>query len=140
MADTMANDPAVETEEDWYSDDRATFGDRVTGAREAMGWSQKELAKRLGVKLKTVMGWEDDLSEPRANKLQMLAGILNISLVWLLTGDGEGVDEPQDSAELPGDVKGMLAEMRQLRGRMKENIDQMGRLEKRLRNTIPDHM
>ena len=140
MADTMADDPAVETEEDWYSDDRATFGDRVTGAREAMGWSQKELAKRLGVKLKTVMGWEDDLSEPRANKLQMLAGILNISLVWLLTGDGEGVDEPQDSAELPGDVKGLLAEMRQLRGRMKENIDQMGRLEKRLRNTIPDHM
>ncbi len=140
MADTMVNDPAVETEEDWYSDDRATFGDRVTGAREAMGWSQKELAKRLGVKLKTVMGWEDDLSEPRANKLQMLAGILNISLVWLLTGDGEGVEEPQDSAELPADVKGLLAEMRQLRGKMKENIDQMGRLEKRLRNTIPDHL
>lgn len=140
MADTMADDPAVEPVEDWYSEDRATFGDRVTGARESMGWSQKELAKRLGVKLKTVMGWEDDLSEPRANKLQMLAGILNISLVWLLTGDGDGVDEPFDSVEVPGDVKGMLAEMRQLRGKMKENIDQLGRLEKRLRNTIPDHL
>ncbi len=140
MADTLADTAAVETEDDWYSEDRATFGDRVTGAREAMGWSQKELAKRLGVKLKTVAGWEGDLSEPRANKLQMLAGILNISLVWLLTGDGDGVDEPQENAELPADVKGLLAEMRQLRGKMKENIDQMGRLEKRLRNTIPDHL
>lgn len=140
MADTMADDLTVETEVDWYSEDRATFGDRVTGARDAMGWSQKELAKRLGVKLKTVTGWEDDLSEPRANKLQMLAGILNVSLVWLLTGDGEGMNEPQENTQLPADVKGLLTEMRQLRGKMKENIDQLGRLEKRLRNTIPDHL
>jgi len=140
MADTIAEDLTDETKVDWYSEDRATFGDRVTGAREAMGWSQKELAKRLGVKLKTVAGWEDDLSEPRANKLQMLAGILNISLVWLLTGDGEGVNEPQDNTPLPADVKGLLTELRQLRGKMKENIDQLGRLEKRLRNTIPDHL
>lgn len=140
MADTIASDIPVETEVDWYSEDRATFGDRVTGAREAMGWSQKELAKRLGVKLKTVLGWEDDLSEPRANKLQMLAGILNVSLVWLLTGDGEGVSEPHDNTALPADVRELLTEMRQLRSKMKENVDQMGRLEKRLRNTIPDHL
>ena len=140
MADTMADDLTDEIEEDWYSEDRATFGDRVTGAREAMGWSQKELAKRLGVKLKTVLGWEDDLSEPRANKLQMLAGVLNISLVWLLTGDGDGVSEPQENIQMPADVKGLLTEMRQLRTKMKENIDQLGRLEKRLRNTIPDHL
>lgn len=140
MTDTRADDLTVGTEVDWYSEDRATFGDRVTGARDAMGWSQKELAKRLGVKLKTVTGWEDDLSEPRANKLQMLAGILNVSLVWLLTGDGEGMNEPQENTQLPADVKGLLTEMRQLRGKMKENIDQLGRLEKRLRNTIPDHL
>ncbi|MCF6315720.1 MAG: helix-turn-helix domain-containing protein [Marinosulfonomonas sp.] len=140
MNDPVADDHSEETETDWYSEDQATFGDRVVGAREAMGWSQKELAKRLGVKLKTVQGWEEDLSEPRANKLQMLAGILNISLVWLLTGDGEGVAEPDEGAVLPADVKELLAEMRQLRSRMKENIDQMGRLEKRLRTAIPDHL
>lgn len=140
MADSMADDLPDGTEEDWYSEDRATFGDRVTGAREAMGWTQKELAKRLGVKLKTVAGWENDLSEPRANKLQMLAGILNISLVWLLTGDGEGMNEPQDNTQLPADVKELLTELRRIRGKMKENIDQLGRLEKRLRNTIPDHL
>ena len=140
MTEIAASDQTESLEEDWYSEDRATFGDRVVGGREAMGWSQKQLAKRLGVKLKTVQGWEDDLSEPRANKLQMLAGILNVSLMWLLTGDGEGVSDPQDSTSLPADVRGLLAEMRQLRTNMKESIDRLGRLEKRLRNTIPDHL
>lgn len=140
MTETLVDDQANVSAEDWYSEDQATFGDRVVGARETIGWSQKELAKRLGVKLKTVVGWENDLSEPRANKLQMLAGILNISLMWLLTGDGEGVTTPEDQATLPADVKNLLAEMRQLRSRMKENIDQLGRLEKRLRSTIPDHL
>lgn len=140
MMDTVTEDQIDEHDEDWFSEDQATFGDRVVGAREAMGWSQKELAKRLGVKLKTVLGWENDLSEPRANKLQMLAGILNISLVWLLTGDGEGVTTPEETTALPSDVKEMLTEMRHLRSKMKENVDQMGRLEKRLRSTIPDHM
>ena len=132
--------PETDAEADWYAEDQATFGDRVVGAREAMGWSQKELAKRLGVKLKTINAWEDDLSEPRANKLQMLAGILNVSLMWLLTGEGEGVTDPDDTPALPADVKNLLLEMRQLRSMMKENINQLGRLEKRLRNTIPDHL
>lgn len=137
MTDIETNE---KTDADWYAEDQATFGDRVVGARDAMGWSQKQLAKRLGVKLKTVGSWENDLSEPRANKLQMLAGILNVSLMWLLTGEGEGVTDPQENQALPADVKNLLTEMRHLRSRMKENVDQLGRLEKRLRNTIPDHL
>ena len=75
----------------WYSEEAATFGDRVTGAREALGLSEDALARKLGVKLKTVRAWEGDLAEPRANKLQMLAGILNVSIMWLLTGQGDGL-------------------------------------------------
>ena len=52
--------------------------------------SQSKLAKRLGVKLKTLKGWENDVSEPRANKLSMMAGMLNVSLLWLLSGEGDG--------------------------------------------------
>ena len=37
--------------------------------------SQSELAKRLGIKITTLKSWEDDLSEPRANKLSMMAGV-----------------------------------------------------------------
>ena len=140
MNDSVTETEIGDSEIDWYAEDRATFGDRVAGARAGMGWTQKDLAKRLGVKLKTVTGWEDDLSEPRANKLQMLAGILNVSLMWLLTGEGEGINGPEDDIQLPADVKELLLQLRQLRSQMVGNIDQLGRLEKRLRATIPDHL
>ena len=72
---------------DWYGPDAATFGDRVAAAREQTGMSQAALAKRLGVRLSTLRGWEDDLSEPRANRLSMLAGLLNVSICLLYPTD-----------------------------------------------------
>ena len=88
-----------DAEIDWYSNDIATFGDRVAAGREALGLSQKQLARKLGVAAKTVDSWEHDISEPRANKLQMLAGILNVSMPWLLTGEGDGVPHPLGSEQ-----------------------------------------
>ena len=61
-------------ENDWYGPESATFGDRLAGAREAAGMTQAELARRLGVKKATIADWENDLSEPRANRLSMMAG------------------------------------------------------------------
>ena len=123
---------------DWYSNEIATFGDRVAGAREALGLSQPDLAKRLGVKLKTVRAWEDDLSEPRANKLQMLAGLLNVSIMWLLNGEGDGLDAPAEEAMLPADVRAMLTEIRQVKTEMSAMADRLGLLEKRLRATLKE--
>lgn len=123
---------------DWYSNEIATFGDRVAGAREALGLSQADLARRLGVKLRTVRGWEDDLSEPRANKLQMLAGLLNVSIMWLLNGEGDGLDAPAEEAMLPADVRAMLTEIRQVKTEMSAMADRLGLLEKRLRATLKE--
>jgi len=123
---------------DWYSNEIATFGDRVAGARDALGLSQSDLAKRLGVKLKTVRGWENDLAEPRANKLQMLAGILNVSIMWLLNGEGDGLDAPGEEAILPADVRAMLTEIRQVKTEMNVMADRLGLLEKRLRATLKE--
>ena len=116
---------------DWYGDDRATFGDRVAGAREGAGLSQDELARRLGIRPRTLQGWEEDLSEPRANKLQMLAGITGVSLRWLMTGQGEGPQPP--AAEIGEDAAALLTELRQLRGELVQGAERLGRLEKRLR-------
>jgi len=120
----------------WYGAETATFGDRLAGAREALGMSQQDLAKRLGVKLKTVRAWEDDLTEPRANKLSMVAGLLNVSITWLLNADGDGPEGPREEAELPSDVSEMLTEMRHLRGQAVVLADRLGLLEKRLRTTL----
>ncbi|MFN4102076.1 MAG: multiprotein-bridging factor 1 family protein, partial [Pararhodobacter sp.] len=58
--------------ETWYTDEHATLGDRLAAAREASAMTQAQLAQRLGVRTKTLRDWEDDVSEPRANRLQML--------------------------------------------------------------------
>ena len=83
-------------------------------------------------------GWEDDLSEPRANKLQMVAGILNVSLTWLLNGEGDGVAGPDDESHVPADMAGILTEMRDIRSRMGRLNDRLGLLEKRLRESMKD--
>ena len=125
-----------EPETGWYSDATSTFGDRITGAREAGGYSQADLARKLGVKLKTIQSWEDDLSEPRANKLQMLAGLLNVSIRWMLTGEGEGLEGPATPGVLTTDARTALAELAQMRAQMQALAGNMGILEKRLRTVL----
>ncbi len=117
---------------DWYGPDAATFGDRVVGAREKSGMTQAELSRRLGIKLTTLQGWEEDRSEPRANKLQMLTGMLNVSLSWLLSGEGIGPEEP-NTVPLSDDTQAILIEMRAIKTDMTRTADRLSRLEKRLR-------
>ncbi|MGR3343976.1 MAG: helix-turn-helix domain-containing protein [Paracoccaceae bacterium] len=121
----------------WYSEDAATFGDRVQGAREALALSQHDLARHLGVKDKTIQAWEADLAEPRANRLQILSGVLNVSMRWLLTGEGAGLVEP-DAAVLPADLSKVIAELREMRGQATALAERIGRVEIRLRATLKD--
>ncbi len=127
------------SDSDWFSSDAATFGDRVTGAREARGMTRKQLAERLGVRVRTLESWEEDRADPRANKLQMLAGVLGVSLMWLLTGEGEGVEGPLDPED-PGAAaaRSVLDETRQIRAEIGALAERMGRLEKRLRVLISE--
>jgi transcriptional regulator with XRE-family HTH domain len=122
-----------ETGTGWYSEEAATFGDRITGAREAVGLSQEELARRLGVRLRTIRAWEDDLAEPRANKLQMLAGLLNVSIRWLLTGEGDGIAEP-GAAEMPVEITALLSELREVKTQLVRTADRVAVIEKQLRS------
>ena len=114
----------------WFAEDAATFGDRLAAARSAQAMTQKALARRLGVSLKTLDGWENDIREPRANRLQMLAGVLDVSISWLLTGEGQGVGSESE----PGSVRmsELLHEMRVLRTEMQRSVARLGVLEKRL--------
>ncbi|MGB0439324.1 MAG: helix-turn-helix domain-containing protein [Paracoccaceae bacterium] len=117
---------------DWYGPDMATFGDRVAAAREAAGMTQQQLARRLGIKLKTLQGWENDASEPRANKLSMAAGMLNVSIMWLLNGEGNGLPAPEEAPETPSDLAGLMMELRDIRTHMRTQTDRLARLEKAL--------
>ena len=120
---------------DWYGPDAATFGDRVAAARESAGMSQGQLARRMGVKKTTLIGWEQDLSEPRANKLSMLSGLLNVSMSWLLTGEGDDLSAPSEDT-LGEDMAAIARELRSLREDLRQQAERAGRLEKTLRRLV----
>ena len=125
-----------ETHNDWFSEETATFGDRLAGAREAAGLKQVDLAEQLGVQPDSVEAWENDLREPRANRLQMLSGLLGVSLSWLLTGTGDGPDIDTQEAEIPMAASDILADIRKLRVEMAQNAERLGQLEKKLRKAL----
>ena len=118
---------------DWYGPDKATFGDRLVAAREKANLSQQDLAKRLGVKNSTIKSWENDNSEPRANRLSMLAGMLNVSITWLISAEGSGVEAPEKSDEMSNDLLDALKELTALRVNLLKNIDKINNIEKKLR-------
>ena len=122
-----------DNETSYYSEEAATLGDRIVAAREATGLTQKDVARQLGVKLKTVQGWEDDRTEPRANKAQMMSGVLGVSLTWLLSGEGDGVSEPVETPELGTDLSSALSDIRRLKVELTQSVRQLGAIEKRLR-------
>ena len=99
----------------FYSDrDNDTLGGRLWRAREAVGLSEAGLAKALGLKKETLAAWESDRSEPRANKLVTLAGLLNVSPTWLLYGVGDAPQDETLSSEI-GILRAQLARIRELR-------------------------
>lgn len=120
--------------ENWYAEESATLGDRLTAAREGAGLTPEALATRVGVSEATLESWEADMSEPRANRLSTLAGVLNVSLMWLLTGEGDGLDAPPgEEAVVPkADVSAILAEVRALRDDAARTAERLGLLEARL--------
>ncbi len=123
-----------ENTEGWYLDAAATLGDRIAGARERAGLTQADLARRLGVRLITLTGWEDDRAEPRANRLQMMAGLLGVSIRWMLTGEGDGPDGPEEATR--PDVRAALGELRGLAAESARLADRIARAEKRLRRAL----
>ncbi|MEQ1952950.1 helix-turn-helix transcriptional regulator [Mesorhizobium sp. CN2-181] len=73
-----------------------TIGGRLSRARESAGLDIKGLAWRLGVGDESIRDWETDRSQPDARLLTKMAGLLNVSLSWILHGVGTSPDEPDE--------------------------------------------
>ena len=121
---------------DWYGPDKATFGDRLAAARENSNLSQSDLAKRLGVKNSTIKSWENDNSEPRANRLSMLAGLLNVSITWLISAEGSGVEAPSKLDRSADSLQEVVKELRILRLNMIKSVERIDKLEEKLKAYI----
>ena len=95
----------------------ATLGGRISLAREASGLTVAQVLKRLGVRVATYSAWETDRSEPRANKLVALAGILNVSPTYLLSGLGA---QPETSGNDETEIAVIRAQVNILEKQLKD--------------------
>lgn len=60
------------------------LGQRITELRTALGWSQVELAKRLGVAKQTASNWENENIQPSIEMLVRMAKLFNVTTDYLL--------------------------------------------------------
>lgn len=119
-------------QDDYFSETVATFGDRLEAAREAKGLTAASLAEKLGVDTRTIEAWENDADAPRANRVQMLAGLLNVSIVWLISGESNGSSHVADTFERPTGVNDALGEISQLKATLSAALAKLEELESRL--------
>ena len=62
-----------------------TFGNRILELRLSFGFSQSELAERVGVTNKAVSKWETGKSKPTTNVIRKLAALFNVDVNKLLS-------------------------------------------------------
>ncbi|MEZ5537765.1 MAG: helix-turn-helix transcriptional regulator [Thiolinea sp.] len=74
------------------------LGHRIQQAREGRNLTREQLAEKMAVKAKTVRQWESEQKIPRVNKLNTMAGVLDVPILWLLAGS-DTLPESQPSPE-----------------------------------------
>ncbi|MBO6510530.1 MAG: helix-turn-helix domain-containing protein [Roseibium sp.] len=106
-----------------------TLGERICKARDAAGLSTAQLARRLGIKTATLHSWEADRSEPRSNKLVLLAGVLNVSPTWLLVGRGT---PPVSDEPAAADIDSMRVALDRIQRQAQALADEISVLQERI--------
>ena len=109
-----------------------TFGGRLQAARNAKGLTIARLGEKLGVEAAKVEIWESDEDMPRANRVQMLAGMLNVSIIWLITGESNGTTHIAETHARPTIINDTLGEIAQLKSTLLDAHAKLESLEQRL--------
>ena len=57
---------------------------RLRELRNKSGFTQNEIANKLGVSSQTILNWENGIYEPKINQLIQLADMFNVSVDYLI--------------------------------------------------------
>ncbi|MCD7884910.1 MAG: helix-turn-helix domain-containing protein [Lachnospiraceae bacterium] len=68
-----------------------TLGEKIAQARKSAGLTQQQLAEKILVSRQAITKWESDKGMPDIENLRKLAGLLNVSIDYLLD-DGKKLD------------------------------------------------
>lgn len=118
---------------DHFATTAPTFGGRLQAARYAKGLSIARLGEKVGVEAAKVAAWESDAEAPRANRITLLAGLLNVSIIWLITGESNDTTHIAETNTRPTIINDTLGEIAQLKATLLDAHDKLESLEQRLR-------
>lgn len=76
-----------------------TIGQKIMSMRKARGWSQEELAERIGVTRQAVSRWEADSSKPDAEKIIAVCDLFGVSADYLLRESYQGEEGSAAAAD-----------------------------------------
>jgi transcriptional regulator with XRE-family HTH domain len=131
LARYFAESPREGTPAD-LDDDARQIGRRLAEAREAAGLSPRELADHLGVKESSITDWESGERSPRGQRVSKLAGLLGVSLSWILVGRGT---EPSSGNH---DLEQLRVELRLARDHLDDVVSELDVIDKRLASMDED--
>lgn len=75
-----------------------SIGERIRQARKSRGFSQSDLAARIGVSQPAIANWESGVHDPRRLTLAKLADALEAPLDWLAAGDRSTAESDKHAA------------------------------------------
>lgn len=112
---------------------KTALGRRLADVREKFGQDREELAATLGnVSAGSLANYERGDNVPDANLVATYHSKLNVSLQWLITGEGDMFDDPTKAPSAPITVE--QTDFRQFANTM---VQKIGSLERRLEPPPP---
>lgn len=93
------------------------FGEKVKNLRQDQGLTQTDLAKQLGVSLRTVISYETGKSYPKRREIYaILADYFHIDVNYLLTEDEEFIAQTKENYDIqcPKSAHELVAQIRDL--------------------------
>ena len=83
------------------------LGEKILNLRKARGWSQEELAERIGVTRQAVSRWESGAAKPDADKIIAVCDLFGVSADYLLRDMGGDMPELKPENELQKAIRTM---------------------------------
>ena len=98
--------------------ERPEFGQRMSEARERAGFTQTELAKKLGVTQQVIAAWERRVIALRPEQIKAIAQAINTTADYLIgiTGSGKGSKGPS------GKVRHVFEQVSKLPRRQQQKV------------------
>ena len=77
------------------------LADKIIENRKKNGWSQEELADKLGISRQSVSKWEGAQAVPDMKKILQLSAVFGVSTDYLLRDDIEEAADQLEAIEIP---------------------------------------